>query len=1028
MVPRFDWVKKVLIIGSGAIKIGEAGEFDYSGAQAIKALKEEGIFTILVNPNIATIQTDEKFADKNYFLPITAEWVERIIEKERPDGILLGFGGQTALNCGMELHEKRILEKYNVRVLGTGTEAIKIADERELFRELMINKKIPIPKSEKAQSMEEAIEAADRIGYPVMVRVSYTLGGHGSGVAKNISELVEIVSLGLAHSRIHQVLIEEYLEKWKEIEYEVMRDPGDNCTIVCNMENFDPMGIHTGDSIVVAPSQTLTNREYHSLRDACFKIVRALGIVGECNVQFALNPESSEFRVIEVNSRLSRSSALASKATGYPIAYIAAKLSLGYTLHELTNKITGKTSACFEPSLDYITVKIPRWDFQKFSGADRKIGTQMKSVGEVMAIGRNFEEAFQKAVRMVDVGLELTDLKEGEKEKIVFEIKNPTDRRIFHIARALELGISVEEINELSGIDRWFLWKIKNIVEMEKKIKSIGLEEKIILEAKKLGFSDKKLSALVGRSKSFVRNFRKDNGIVPVVKQIDTLAGEWAAETNYLYISYGGSNDISPKKTKKVIVLGSGVYRIGSSVEFDWCCVNMANALKKRGFGEVIMVNYNPETVSTDYDIPDKLYFEELTLERVLDIIDFEQPEAVVVSVGGQIPNNLALKLKENGIRLLGTDAEKIDLAENRAKFSELLDKLKISQPQWRSLKNISSAKEFSRKVGYPVIIRPSYILSGAAMRIAKNDEELEKYLKTATEVSPEHPVVISKFISGAREVEVDAVSDGENVFIGAIMEHIEDAGVHSGDATICIQTFSIPNDVKEKIRESTRKLASALKIKGPFNVQYLVNDEIMVIECNLRASRSMPFVSKTIGESLMDIAADVFIGKKISDSEGTPKFFAVKSPQFSFSRLLGADPVTGVEMVSTGEVACFGKTFEEAFAKSLEASGVKPLNNGDNVLIVGNLQNFYVSLLNKLNIISAETHKPAATENLIQNKKIKICFSFFGVEDGRKLRRKCADFSVPVISNEKLAEALLKYKFSSIQAVEFTEETPAHH
>jgi carbamoyl-phosphate synthase large subunit len=1040
-MPKLEWIKKVLLLGSGAIKIGEAGEFDYSGAQAIKALKEEGIEVVLVNPNIATIQTDKKLVDKVYFLPILPEFVEKVIEKERPDGILLGFGGQTALNCGVELAERGILEKYDVKVLGTGIEAIKIADDRGLFKKVLSENKIPIPKSREANSIEEALEAVDEIGYPVMIRVAYTLGGQGSGIAYNEKELREIVARGLAHSRIKQVLIEEYLGKWKEVEYEVMRDSADNCTIVCNMENFDPMGIHTGESIVVAPSQTLTNREYHALRETSFKVIRILGIIGECNIQYAVDPNSERFRVIEVNSRLSRSSALASKATGYPIAYIAAKLAIGYTLPELINKVTGITTACFEPSLDYIVVKIPRWDFQKFKNVSRRIGTQMKSVGEVMAIGKNFEEALQKAVRMLDINKELTDVEEltSDIEKIKQELENPTDERLFYIVKALKVGIDEKEIAKLTGIDLWFLRKIKNIIKMEEELKK-GLTKENLEKAKKLGFSDKRIGKLTGKSEEEIRKMRKSFGIIPVVKQIDTLAAEWPAVTNYLYLTYNGSkDDIEFRDKKKVIVLGSGCYRIGSSVEFDWCCVNLAWALKK-DVEEVIMINYNPETVSTDYDVLDKLYFEELTAERVLDIAEKESPLGVIVSVGGQIPNNLALKLANNGIKILGTSAENIDRAEDRAKFSAVLDGLGIKQPEWNKLESIEKAKEFARKIGFPVLIRPSYVLSGSAMNVAFDEKQLENYLIKAAKVSREFPVVISKFILNSKEVEVDGVCDGENVFIGAIIEHVEEAGVHSGDATMCIPPLTIDEKIKEKIKDYTKKIAVSLNIKGPFNIQYLVKDDVYVIECNLRASRSMPFVSKTIGINLMEIAAKAIIGKKIENGEGKAKFFGVKVPQYSFMRLEGVDPVTGVEMVSTGEVACFGKTFEEALIKALIASGLQiPKENEEILISSGENKEKIIPIAKKLSkkfkIFATEhTHQELLKHGIncevlhkvsenkkpnildyITEKRLKLVINIVSLnsseqkilDDEYLIRRKAVEFGIPVITNLKLAEAI---------------------
>src|SRR6266852_2784517 len=828
-------LKKVLIIGSGAIKIGEAGEFDYSTSQAIKALREEGIQTVVVNPNIATIHTDKKFADKVYSVPIRTEFIEQIIEEEKPDGILLGFGGQTALNCGVELSEKGILEKHGLRVLGTSIRSIELADNRELFKTTMQENGVPVPKSRKASDLDSAISAAKEIGYPVIVRVAYTLGGQGSGVAFDEAKLKEIARRGLAYSRIRQILVEEYLDKWKEVEYEVMRDQEDNCTIVCNMENLDPMGIHTGDSIVVAPSQTLTNGEFNNLRSTAQRVIRALGIIGECNIQFALDPQSEDFRVIEVNSRLSRSSALASKATGYPIAYIAAKISIGYTLPELTNKITGATSACFEPSLDYIVVKAPRWDFQKFRKVSRGIGTQMKSVGEVMAIGRCFEEALQKAIRMLDIGKELTDngIAGRSLERIRKELREPTDERIFYVTKALKFGMSMDEITKLSGIDRWFLDKIKNIVDMERQIVKEKTNPDIVRRAKEFGFSDKKLGRLLGKSEAQVRDYRKAHSILPVTKQIDTMAADWPATTNYLYLTYGGeADDFEYAPEDKVVVLGSGCYRIGSSVEFDWCCVNMATALKKR-VSEVIMINCNPETVSTDFDILDKLYFEELSLERVMDILDKERPRGVVVSVGGQTANNLVKGLSEHAT-ILGTTPDSIDAAEDRARFGQLLDRLKIEQPKWDKLRSLEDAKRFSKQIGYPVLIRPSYVLSGSAMNVAFNETQLTGYIREAARVSRKNPVVISKFLTGAREVEVDGVCDGSRVFIGAIIEHIENAGVHSGDATMTIPTLSITETLRKKLLFCAGRIARSLNIQGTFSIQYLVkNGQALVIECN---------------------------------------------------------------------------------------------------------------------------------------------------------------------------------------------------
>jgi carbamoyl-phosphate synthase large subunit len=873
-MPKFDWIKKVLVLGSGAIKIGEAAEFDYSGSQCLKALREEGIETILINPNIATIQTDPRLSGKVYLLPVTPEFVEKVISKERPDGILLGFGGQTALNCGLELEKTGILQKYNVKVLGTPVKAIEDTGDRERFRQAMQKAGVPFLKSRAATSLNMAIEIAEEIGFPVMVRVAYTLGGKGAGVAHNLKELKEIVTIGIAQSRINQVLVEEYVGGWKEVEYEVMRDYADNCLTVCNMENFDPMGIHTGDSIVVAPSQTMTNREYHGIRSISINAIRSLGIVGECNIQWALHPRSEECRVIEVNSRMSRSSALASKVTGYPLAYIATKLTLGYTLPELINKVTEVTTACFEPALDYITVKIPRWDLQKFRNADRHVGPQMRSVGEVMAIGRCFEEALQKAVRMLDIGkiglvCNPEDSEPESVERLRDEMSHPTDERLYNIPKALKIGFSVMEIYHLSGVDPFFLHKIQNIVDMEAQLKTLNLGDpsssQIIREAKRLGFSDEQIAVCQKTKEDTIRGYRKNNNIIPVVKQIDTLAAEWPAKTNYLYLTYGGDeDDITFKDTKsKVIVLGAGVFRIGSSVEFDWCGVNTIWALKKNGIKEAIMVNYNPETVSTDYDISDKLYFEELTKERILDIYDKENPLGLITSVGGQIPNNLSMPLCEAGANILGTSAQDVDLAEDRSKFSALLDQLCISQPPWSKLQSIEEAKRFASKIGYPVIVRPSYVLSGSAMRVAYNEAALEGFLNLAAKVGRDHPVVISKFITRAKEAEVDGVSDGENVLIGAIMEHVENAGVHSGDATMTIPPQALKPKVQKDIEAATISIVKALKIHGPYNIQYLVKDDVVnVIECNLRASRSMPFVSKCRGINLIELATLAMLGK----------------------------------------------------------------------------------------------------------------------------------------------------------------------
>jgi carbamoyl-phosphate synthase large subunit len=949
-MPKLDWIHKVMVLGSGAIKIGEAAEFDYSGSQCLKALNEEGIETILINPNIATIQTDPRLSGKVYLLPVTPEYVEKVIQKERPDGILLGFGGQTALNCGVELAQKGVFEKYNVKVLGTPIEAIENTGNRELFRRAMTEANAYPLRSKSATSVRDAVDVANEIGFPVMVRVAYTLGGKGAGVAHDAWELREIVARALAQSRITQVLVEEYVGHWKEVEYEVMRDYADNCLTVCNMENFDPMGVHTGDSIVVAPSQTLSNREYHLIRSTSINTIRSLGIVGECNIQWALHPKSEEYRVIEVNSRMSRSSALASKVTGYPLAYIATKLTIGYLLPELINKVTEVTTACFEPALDYVVVKIPRWDLQKFKNADRHIGPQMRSVGEVMAIGRSLEEALQKATRMLDTGKKglvcnPEDSEPEPEERVKDVLANPTDERLFKIVKALKMGVSIEEIYHLSGVDPFFLHKIQNIINMEKKLCTLRLKDadaaETVREAKRLGFSDEQIATCIDTEEQEVRQFRKDANILPAIKQIDTLAAEWPAKTNYLYLTYGGDEDDIKLTTNKskVLVLGAGVFRIGSSVEFDWCGVNTIWALRKYGVQEAIMVNYNPETVSTDYDISDKLYFEELTLERILDIYEKENPDGVIASVGGQIPNNLAMKLARAGVKLLGTSAEDIDRAEDRSKFSALLDQLGIPQPSWSKLASIEGAKQFAEKIGYPVIVRPSYVLSGSAMRVAYDEISLENFLKQAAKVSRDHPVVISKFIDKAKEVEADGVSDGESCVIGAIIEHVENAGIHSGDATMSIPPQTLSLEVQKKVEDATRKIVNALKIIGPYNIQYLVKDgTVNVIECNLRASRSMPFVSKTRGVNLIELATLAMLGKKfdsVKTCELPPALHVgVKVPQFSFMRLSGADPVLGVEMLSTGEVACLGENFADAFSLALQAAEFRMPPKGGSVLI----------------------------------------------------------------------------------------------
>ncbi|MCL1965959.1 MAG: carbamoyl-phosphate synthase (glutamine-hydrolyzing) large subunit [Candidatus Bathyarchaeota archaeon] len=1086
-MPKFDWIHKILVLGSGAIKIGEAAEFDYSGSQCLKALQEEGIETVLINPNIATIQTDPRLSGKVYLLPVTPEFVEKVIAKERPDGILLGFGGQTALNCGMELAKTGILDKYNVKVLGTPIAAIENTGDRERFRQAMLEADVPPLKSGSATSVEAAMRIAEDIGYPVIVRVAYTLGGRGSGVAHNVDELKETVTRGIVQSRIHQVLIEEYVGHWKEIEYEVMRDYADNCLTITNMENFDPMGVHTGDSIVVAPSQTLNNREYQKIRQTSINAIRHLGIIGECNIQWALNTKSEEFRVIEVNSRMSRSSALASKVTGYPLAYIATKLSLGYLLPELINKVTEVTTACFEPAIDYITIKVPRWDLQKFKNADRHVGPQMRSVGEVMAIGRCFEEVLQKAVRMLDIGkiglvCNPEDYEPESEKRIRGELANPTDEHLFKISKALRMGLSVSEIYRLSGIDPFFLNKIKNILDMEDKLRKLNLNEpaaiEIIREAKRIGFSDEQIAVCQRTNATAIRNFRKNNKIIPCVKQIDTLAAEYPAKTNYLYMTYGGDEDdiTFSNNASKVIVLGAGVFRIGSSVEFDWCGVNTVWALKKNDVKEAIIINYNPETVSTDYDVSDKLYFEELTTERILDIYDKENPLGIITSVGGQIPNNLSVKLTDLGANILGTSAENVDLAEDRSKFSALLDKLGISQPPWSKLVTIEDAKRFAEEIGFPVLVRPSYVLSGSAMRVAYKNVSLENFLKMAAKVSPDHPVVISKFITGAKEVEVDGVSDGENVLIGAIMEHVENAGVHSGDATMTIPPQALKPEVQKDIENCTQRIVKALKIQGPYNIQYLVkNDVVNVIECNLRASRSMPFVSKVRGINLIDQATLAMLGKKINiqlSPMTATSHVGVKVPQFSFMRLSGADPVLGVEMLSTGEVACIGENFSDAFSKALQAAEVHiPPKDGTILISIGGDQdnkkrvipiaqafqemNFRIyatantaKVLNDSGIATTVLYKVRDAQvnpnilDYLQDKKIDLVINVPVTNhkedysdiltDGYIIRRQAVEFNVPVITNLQLAEALidvLKKNNSNGQSIrslnEYMDEIP---
>ena len=931
MAETVNKLRKVLVLGAGALKIGQSGEFDYSGSQALKALREEGISTVLVNPNIATIQTSKLLADKVYFLPVTAFFVEKIIARERPDGILLSFGGQTALNCGIDLFRNGALERYNVRILGTPISAIILTEDRQEFAQHLHSIDIPTPQSRSAETLEEALRIGEEIGFPVMVRAGFALGGQGSGIAQDPAHLERIVSGALAFAP--QVLIEQYLHHYKEVEYEVVRDSYDNCITVCNMENMDPLGIHTGESIVLAPSQTLTNYEYHTLRAAAIKIVRSLDIVGECNVQFALNPRTSAYYVIEVNARLSRSSALASKATGYPLAYVAAKLALGYALTDLTNRVTGVTQACFEPSLDYLVVKIPRWDLEKFKGVDETIGTGMKSVGEVMGIGRTFEEAFQKAIRMLDLDFEgVTSEKafsgdETARENIIRYLRRPTPKRMFALAIAMRHGIPVEEITEMTGIDPWFLYRIKHIVEAEQELEAgLELAPPQLLRLKQLGISDERIAELTGREAQEIRALRKQLGITPYIFQIDTLAGEFPSDTNYLYTTYNAQhNDVAPLGKDSVVVLGSGPYRIGSSVEFDWTCVSTVEALKRYNKRSIV-INCNPETVSTDYDTSNRLYFEELTFERIADICEFESPDGVIVSVGGQTPNNRAKALQRYGFRLLGTDAANIDRAEDRSKFSALLDRLAIRQPAWDTFVDLEGLTRFAQRVGYPVLVRPSYVLSGSAMNVCYTQEDLEQYVREAAAVSPEYPVTVSKFMQKVREIEMDAVAQRGEIKAFIISEHIENAGVHSGDATIVLPPQTINERTQRRIEEVGRAIARALEITGPFNIQFLAQDnEVYVIETNLRASRTFPFISKVTGVNFIELFVDALFREEIPVVRMPAlTFTAVKAPQFSFARLTGADPLLRVEMASTGEVACFGEDIEEAYIKAILATGGK--------------------------------------------------------------------------------------------------------
>lgn len=1044
--------KKVLILGSGALKIGEAGEFDYSGSQAIKALKEEGIKTVLVNPNIATIQTSQNLADKVYFLPVNDFFVEKIIDKEKPDGILLSFGGQTALNCGLKLERRGILKKHKVKVLGTPVESIEISEDRKLFANHLKKISVFTPPSKTAKSLIEAEKIAKELGYPVMVRAGFALGGQGSGIAASKEELLKIVQR--AKSFTDNILIEKYLHHYKEVEYEVVRDSFDNCVTVCNMENMDPLGIHTGESVVIAPSQTLTNNEYHKLRSTSIKIVRSLGIVGECNVQFALNPNPKngtfEYYVIELNARLSRSSALASKATGYPLAYVACKLALGKRLTGLTNRVTGKTQFCFEPALDYVTVKIPRWDINKFKGAEESIGSSMKSVGEVMGIGRNFEEAYQKAIRMLDLDFEgavnESFFKNSDKKETIKSLKNPTPNRMFAISEGLRRGMHVSEIYKLTGIDPWFLHRIKNIVDHEIGLrKNKKLDKERLLKLKQIGFSDKRIGYLVGKTGLEVRKLRKKLKISPYVFQIDTLAGEFPAKTNYLYMTYNGfHHDISPSGKKGVIVLGGGPYRIGSSVEFDWTCVNTVLNLKDYK-KESIVINNNPETVSTDYDISDKLYFEELTFERIADVAEFENSSGIIVSVGGQTPNNRAKALRKFGFKILGTHPKDIDRAENRGKFSDLLDQLSINQPPWNRLTNLSEALRFSQDVGYPVLARPSYVLSGSNMKVCQNEDELKEYIKQTSSISKDYPIIISKFIEEAKEIEIDAVANKGEIMAAVFSEHIENAGVHSGDASIVFPPQKIYIETLKNLEEIATKLAKALNLSGPFNIQCLAKDNsVSVIELNVRASRTFPFISKTTGVPFVKLSVDAFFGRKGERYDIDLmkfNFVATKVAQFSFSRIIGADPVLDVEMASTGEVACFGDSVEEAFLKAELSVGGKIPKKGAFLSLGGEESklNFLESgrrldglglkiyatektsdFLSKNGISAIRIYKVHENKSpnileILQEGKIDLAVNIvdknhkMDLEDDYTIRRLTVDHHVPLFTNLKKAELFIK-------------------
>ena len=1053
-------IKKVLLLGSGALKIGEAGEFDYSGSQALKALKEEGIETILINPNIATVQTSEGVADHIYFLPVTPYFVERVIEKERPDGIMLAFGGQTALNCGVELFESGVLEKYNLQVLGTPVQAIMDTEDRELFVEKLNEINVKTIKSEACENVEQARKAAAELGYPVILRAAYALGGLGSGFCDNEEELNKLAEKAFSFSP--QVLVEKSLKGWKEVEYEVVRDRFDNCITVCNMENFDPLGIHTGESIVIAPSQTLTNAEYHKLRELSIRIVRHVGIVGECNVQYAFDPNSEDYRVIEVNARLSRSSALASKATGYPLAFVAAKLGLGYGLFDLKNSVTKTTSAFFEPALDYVVCKIPRWDLGKFHGVDRELGSSMKSVGEVMAIGRTFEEVIQKGLRMIGQGMHgFVDNKELKIEDVEAALKEPTDKRIFVIEKAFKAGYTIDQIHDLTKIDCWFLQKLYKIHQTDKELHACTsinvLGNDLLRKAKVQGFTDFQIARAVGMEQEMdiekailaVRARRKQAGILPVVKQIDTLAAEYPAQTNYLYLTYSGvAHDINFENDKRsVVVLGSGAYRIGSSVEFDWCGVQALNTIRKEGYRSV-MINYNPETVSTDYDMCDRLYFDELTFERVMDILDLECPYGVIVSTGGQIPNNLAMRLDAENVNLLGTQAKYIDNAEDREKFSEMLNRIGVDQPEWSALTSMDDIQEFIKRVGFPVLVRPSYVLSGAAMNVCSNQEELERFLKLAANVSKKHPVVVSRFMQHAKEVEMDAVAKDGEIIAYAISEHIEFAGVHSGDATIQFPPQKLYVETARRIKKISKQIAKELHISGPFNIQYLAREnDIKVIECNLRASRSFPFVSKVLKINLIELATRIMLGlpvEKPAKSLFDLDYVGVKASQFSFNRLQKADPVLGVDMASTGEVGCLGEDSRSALLKAMLSVGQRIpaknilLSTGDGKqkaemlaasamlrdhgykLFATPGTSHYLTENGIENTLvhwpSEEGQQPQALD-MLHNKEIDMVvnvpknLSTGELTNGYKIRRAAIDLNVPLITNARLASAFI-YSF----------------